>query len=196
MIHLAFADKLGPALYAEYLSNGTAPFALYLLAPNTGSQWFVELGDSAVTGRDALAGAALDEGAKDLVKRLGSDPAKWRWGDLHTISFEHPLSAAKPLDLVLTVGPVRRAGDGYSPNNGAYSLVTPFGLRSHPSERMIVDLGDLDGSRAVLPTGESGQPLSKHWGDQTPLWLRGDLHPMWFTRGRIESSDTLVLRAR
>ena len=61
---------------------------------------------------------------------------------------------------------------------------------------MIVDLGDLDGSRAVLPTGESGQPLSKHWGDQTPLWLRGDLHPMWFTRGRIESSATLVLRAR
>ena len=197
MIHLAFADKLGPALYAEYLSNGAAPFALYLLAPNAASQWFVELGDSAVTGRDALAGAALDEGAKDLVRRLGPDPAKWRWGDLHTISFEHPLSAAKPLDLILTVGPVRRAGDGYSPNNGAYSLDKPFTLRSHPSERQIVDLGDLDASVSITPVGQSGQPYSRHWGDQTQLWARGETKPMPLSRehlGQLEGK--LVLRPR
>jgi len=61
---------------------------------------------------------------------------------------------------------------------------------------MLVDLGDLDNSRAVLPTGQSGQPLSRHWGDQTPLWLRGDLHPMAFTRERIADPQTLVLRPR
>ena len=81
-------------------------------------------------------------------------------------------------------------------NNGAYSLATPYTLRSHASERMLVDLGDLDNSRAVLPTGQSGQPLSRHWGDQTPLWLRGDLHPMAFTRERIADPQTLVLRPR
>ena len=50
--------------------------------------------------------------------------------------------------------------------------------------------------RAVLATGQSGQPLSKHWGDQTPLWLRGELHPMWFTRSRITDAEVLVLRPR
>jgi penicillin amidase len=48
----------------------------------------------------------------------------------------------------------------------------------------------------VLPTGQSGQPFSRHWGDQAPLWLRGELHWMWFTRERITTPETLVLRPR
>ena len=91
----------------------------------------------------------------------------------------------RPLDLFLTIGPVTRAGDGYSPNNGAYSLTKPFAVRSHASERQIVDLGDLDASVSVIPTGESGQPFSKHWGDQTALWASGRYKAMALTRERL-----------
>ena len=73
------------------------------------------------------------------------------------------------------IGPFERAGDGYSLNSGAYSLATPYTLRSHASERMVVDLGDPDLTFTVLPTGESGQPFSTYWGDQTTLWLRREL---------------------
>ena len=198
MTDRTFHDKLGDAVYLDYLTNGRPTFALYKLLARPGDPWFSSLGDDRVRGRDDVSAQALDDAVVDLRDRLGADPAKWRWGAIHTVTFAHPLSVGLPgpLRALFDIGPYERAGDGYSVNNGAYSLVTPFGLRSHPSERMIVDLGDLDRSRAVLPTGESGQPLSKHWGDQTPLWLRGDLHPMWFTRARIESSDTLVLRPR
>jgi penicillin amidase len=160
--------------------------------------WFVEIGDPSVRGRNELSGVALDDAAADLRDRLGSDPAKWRWGALHTVTFAHPLSPGLPAAVrgLFDIGPFERAGDGYSLNNGAYAIATPFTLRSHASERMIVDLGDLDRSRAVLPTGQSGQPLSKHWGDQTELWLAGELHPMGFTRARIEAVDTLVFRPR
>ena len=134
---------------------------------------------------------------RDLVKRLGPTTASWRWGDLHTVSFAHPLSAAKPLDLILTIGPVRRAGDGYSPNNGAYSLLQPFAVRSHSSERQIVDLADVDASLSIIPTGQSGQPYSPHWGDQTQLWANGEYKPMVLSRGRIGKIEgKLVLRAR
>src|ERR1051326_1406560 len=124
-------------------------FALYTLIPDTNSECFTVLADPSITGRDALAGVALDDAGKDLVKRLGSDTTKWRWGDLHTISFEHPLAAAKPLDFIFTIGPVRRAGDGYSPNNGAYDRAKPYTLISHPSERQIADLGDIDASVSI-----------------------------------------------
>jgi penicillin amidase len=134
---------------------------------------------------------------RDLAKRLGPNPTSWRWGDLHLVSFEHPLSAAKPLDRILTIGPVRRPGDGYSPNNGAYSLLRPFALRSHASERQIVDLADIDASLSIIPTGQSGQPFSPHWGDQTALWANGEYKPMALSRERIGPlAGRLVLRAR
>jgi penicillin amidase len=29
-------------------------------------------------------------------------------------------------------------------------------------------------SKSVLPTGQSGNPLSDHFGDQTDMWLNGE----------------------
>jgi penicillin amidase len=185
MCRATFADKLGAALYDDYATDGAMTYALYQLLASTASPWFVSLGDPSLSGRDALAGLALDEAAKDLTKRLGADIGRWRWGDLHTIAFAHPLSVVKPLDLVFTIGPVRRAGDGYSPNNGAYALTKPYAIDTHASERQIVDLGDLDASVSILPTGQSGQPFSKHWGDQTPLWSAGQTKPMPLSRERL-----------
>jgi penicillin amidase len=197
MCRLTFADKIGVSLYDEYVGSGPATYALHQLLPNTGSTWFTELGDASVTGRDAISGAALDAAGKDLQRRMGSDASKWRWGDLHTIAFEHPLSAAKPLDLFLTIGPLRRAGDGYSPNNGAYVLTKPFAIRSHASERQIVDLGDLDRSVSIIPVGQSGQPFGRHWGDQTALWANGQTKPMPLSRDALgQLEGRLVFRPR
>ncbi|MDQ6859269.1 MAG: penicillin acylase family protein [Chloroflexota bacterium] len=198
MVDRTFHDKLGDAVYTDYLANGRAGFALFTMLSRPTDPWFASLAEPALAGRDAMSAAALDDATAELRDRLGADPARWHWGTLHTVTFAHPLSSGIPGPLrgLLDIGPYERAGDGYSVNNGAYSLTTPYALRSHASERMLVDLGDLDASRAVLPTGQSGQPLSRHWGDQTPLWLRGELHPMWFTRARIPDPDVLVLRAR
>jgi penicillin amidase len=197
MCERTFRDKLGQSLYEQYLTDGRPTFALYDLLGSPSSTWFADLATGAAGDRDAIAARALEDAVRDLSKRLGGTPASWRWGDLHTVSFEHPLSAAKPLDVLLTIGPVRRPGDGYSPNNGAYSLLSPFALRSHASERQIVDLADVDASLSIIPTGQSGQPFSPHWGDQTRLWANGEYKPMTLARERIGPlAGKLVLRAR
>ena len=200
LVHMCgrtFRDKLGPALYEQYLTEGRPTFALYELVGSPSSTWFADLATGQPGDRDRVAALALEDAVRDLAKRLGPDPASWRWGDLHTVSFEHPLSAAKPLDRILTIGPVRRGGDGYSPNNAAYSLLRPFTLRSHASERQIVDLADVDASLSIIPTGQSGQPFSAHWGDQTALWANGEYKPMALSRERIgQLAGKLILRAR
>ncbi|HEV8534998.1 MAG TPA: penicillin acylase family protein [Candidatus Limnocylindria bacterium] len=196
MCESVFKDKLGDALYREYADDGRMGFALYQLIGRPSDPWFAELGDAAVRGRDAIAGRALDEAARDLAARFGPDPKAWRWGDVHTITFKHPL-AIGPLALLLNIGPLKRPGDGYSVNNQAYSLVDPFAVDTHPSQRMIADLSDLDAALSVTPEGQSGQPGSKFWGDQAPLWAAGDYKPMRFSReklGRIEGE--LVFRPR
>ena len=196
LARVVFEDKLGSALYEEYQHDGRPYDALHKLVSDTSSAWFSELGDAAVSGRDALAGVALDAAAKDLATRLGSDGTKWRWGDLHTVTFAHPLAAVKPLDLLLSIGPVKRAGDGSSPNNGDFDLTKPFAIDTHASERQVVDLGDIDASVSVIPTGQSGQPYSLHWSDQTPLWSAGQTKPMPLSRDRLGKLEgTLVFRA-
>ena len=197
MCERTFRDKLGQSLYEQYLTDGRPTFALYELIGSPSSTWFADLASGEAGDRDSIASQALEDAVRDLAKRFGPATASWRWGDLHTVSFEHPLSAAKPLDLILTIGPVRRAGDGYSPNNGAYSLLKPFAVRTHPSERQIVDLADVDASLSIIPTGQSGQPYSPHWGDQTQLWASGQYKPMVLSRDKVGKLEgTLVLRAR
>jgi penicillin amidase len=53
---------------------------------------------------------------------------------------------------------------------------------------MIVDLADFNRSLGVLPGGQWGQPGSRHYADQLPLWLRGEYHPMLWDRQAVEGN--------
>jgi penicillin amidase len=196
MLVRTFRDKLGDRLYADYLDHGRAVFALYQLLQNPNDAWFTDFGEPAVRGRDAISSVALADATAELAMRFGSDVTKWRWGDMHTITFAHPL-AIGPLALLLNIGPLPRAGDGYSVNNGAYDPAKPYAQTTNASERMIADLSDLENSLSVTPEGESGQPGSKFWGDQTALWNAGDYKPMRFAKDRLGRLEgTLVFRPR
>ena len=195
MLSETFQQELGDKLYADYLAHGRAVFALYQLLARPDDPWFSTI-DPSVAGRGAVSTAALEDAVRELVARFGTDLSKWRWGDVHTITFEHPL-AIGPLALLLNVGPFKRAGDGFSVNNGAYDPANPYRQTTNASERMIADLADLDNSLSITPEGESGQPGSKYWGDQAPLWNAGAYKPMRFSKDRIGRIDgMLVFRPR
>ena len=50
----------------------------------------------------------------------------------------------------------------------------------------------------IHSAGQSGNPLSPHYSDFTPLWARGEYVPMLTERARIEASGVqrLVLTPR
>jgi penicillin amidase len=195
MLSRTFQGALGDRLYGEYLAHGRAVFALHQLLARPDDPWFSTI-DPSVGGRGAVSTAALEDAVRELVARFGTDVATWRWGDLHTITFDHPL-AIGPLALLLNLGPFPRAGDGFSINNGAYDPAKPYRQTTNASERMIADLSDLDNSLSITPEGESGQPGSKYWGDQAPLWNAGDYKPMRLSKSRLGRLDgTLVFRPR
>jgi penicillin amidase len=54
---------------------------------------------------------------------------------------------------------------------------------------VVVDLADLDASQAVLTTGQSGNPVSPHWNDQSALWAAGELRPCPFSRPAVEAAS-------
>jgi acyl-homoserine lactone acylase PvdQ len=64
-----------------------------------------------------------------------------------------------------------------------------------PSLRQIVNLSDLNASRFIHTTGESGLPTSPHYDDMTPLWLKIQYVPMWWnaTDVKANAEGTLTL---
>lgn len=142
---------------------------------------------------EELAGPALDLALDDLSSRFGDDPADWRWGDAHPATMAHPILGGIPIlqDIVNIIQPV--GGDSVTVNVGHYAHhneASPFASIQGASYRGLYDLADLDNSRFIAATGQSGHPLSPHYRDLTELWATGDTLPMTRTP-KDAGSDTL-----
>jgi penicillin amidase len=113
-----------------------------------------------------------------VVARLraerGTSARRWRWGDVRPLRLLHPVGARKPLDRIFNLGPIPWGGDT---NTVAQAEVPPLDPFANPgfiaSLRFNVEAGDWDHARFILPGGQSGNPLSPHYGDQFPLWRTG-----------------------
>jgi penicillin amidase len=174
-------EARAPGLYQRYLSLlQLAVPAIDSLLLRADGAWFPH-------GVGETVEACLAEAWAEAERRLGTDPARWRWGALHTLTLHHgmgrgrqPLLRALVALFRLDRGPYPRPGDGMTVNLAAFPLVEPFGVVAGPSYRQIVDLGAPEESRWVLGGGVSGDPRSPHYADQIPAWLRGEYRPMRF----------------
>jgi len=75
---------------------------------------------------------------------------------------------------LLSIGPYPIGGHGMSINNTQYDWRDPYNTVLAPSIRRVVDFAHLGQTYSIIPTGQSGNPLSVHYGDQTDMWLNGD----------------------
>jgi penicillin amidase len=143
--------------------------------------------------RDWLTGtreAILAQGLADALRWLRDQHASdWRWGAVHAAGFHHPLGAKKPLDKLFNRGPYPYGGDTNTVWQAAFVPKLPINPEGGftASWRMICDLSDWDASRAVHTTGQSGHPASPHYDDMIWMWLRGQYHPMLWSRERVDA---------
>jgi penicillin amidase len=169
---------------------------LRLIELNDGSlsaDWFDDVSTEVRETAGEVVTSALAGAYRRVVDACGEDPARWDWGEVHSVRFEHPLGRASGLTRWLDLGPVPLPGDGETVNASIYSLSDPFRVRHIPSARLLFDLGDPDRTLAILPTGQSGHPLSRHYGDQLAMWAAGEYRPAPFTEpaSRAAAVETL-----
>ena len=155
-------------------------------------EWF---GEGADSWRPVLM-RALDRSDRFLRGRLGPDHRSWKWGELHKVSFDHPLGQSSLLGRVFNRGPFPIDGDfdtvGQSPPDFGNDFVASIWVASY---RQLVDLSSFDLGRSIQATGQSGHPLSPHYFDQGKLWLKGDYHPTPYSRMAVMgyAQDLLTL---
>ncbi len=140
----------------------------------------------------ALA-TALDRALDDLRQRYGHDIGDWHWGRAHEAAFVSGFWSNVPVlrDWFALAVPVGGAGD--TVNAAAMNLrdeAAPFRDRHGPSLRMIVDLAAPAAARFMVVPGQSGNPLSPHWGDLLLAWR--DLRYVTFGDGHAGGALTLT----
>lgn len=174
---LIYRDELGP-LFQSYW--GIRPlFIGHVL--NERPIWCDDQTTDRVETCEDVASRALDLALDDLADRFGTDPSAWRWGKAHQATMAHPILDGVPIlrDIFNIVQPV--GGDSVTVNVAHYSQhnhARPFASTQGASYRGLYDLADLNRSRFIAATGQSGHPLSPHFRDLTDLWATGETVPM------------------
>jgi penicillin G amidase len=153
-------------------------------------------GQNPEAARDALLLQTLEAAEQKLAAKLGPDPINWAWGQLHRVSFFHPLDAVTPAAKALfDRGPAARPGDGTTVD-ATYFGGSSFDQLAGASYREIFDLSDWDDALGVNVPGQSGQPASPHYDDLLPLWLHGQYFPLRYTKPLIDRDTTDVLELK
>ena len=128
---------------------------------------------------------AVDE----INEKLGVDINNWDWGNIHTITFEHPLGKVSPLDYIFNLGPFPMPAGNNVINK---SMSTPgnhdYKVSSLPSTRRLIDIGNPENSYAIIPSGNSGNFWSNHYDDQLNLFLDGKYRKINFSKPQINSN--------
>jgi penicillin amidase len=138
---------------------------------------------------------ALGETMRLLRARYGPDLSRWAWGRVRPLTMQHPLAVRKALRRVFNLGPVPWGGDQTTPAQAAVFPLEPAANPAYVATmRLVIDVGNWEASRFVLPGGQSGNPLSRHYGDQFPLWQRGEGIPIAWSAAAVEQATRHALR--
>jgi penicillin amidase len=168
------ADELGP-VFPRFQRVDADLLAALLSA---GELWCDDVLTPEAESCAGLVGAALEAALAGLEARFGTDIGDWRWGEAHKARFPHPVLRHVPVIGGWLEFAVEADGGFYTVNRGGPRLGGPaegrFEDRHGPGYRAVYDLADPDNSRFMIATGQSGNPLSAHYGSLARRWRDGD----------------------
>jgi penicillin G amidase len=196
MLEFTFADEMGEELYERFLRNraSTNAFDRMLLSGQSG--WFNNIETVEQETRDDIIAAAFKATVAFLENTLDANPGGWTWGKLHTITLKHNLGSVDLLARFYNRGPYPVGGSFHTPANMSYQMTEPFGVTHSAPWRYMIDLSDY---RALdsMAGGSSGHFLSRHYNDQTEMWLAGEYKEMIFEPEAVRGlGEKLILTPR
>jgi penicillin amidase len=197
LIDLTFGDELGEQLLER--ARGRLNTALVDLLEEEASPWFDKVSTTETETRDDILLWALEEAVEKLTEELGRNMDNWRWGDVHTATFENQSLGQCGIGIVESIfnrGPVPVDGTVSTVNNTGYTLNNPYAVATVPSYRQIVDLADFTRSVSMHTTGQSGHAYHPHYDDMIDSWRNIEYHAMLWKRDNVEADAEGVLLLR
>jgi penicillin amidase len=171
-------DLLKDDLGDEYslFARGNISVILDILRSGGARDW---CDDRNRKGRQSCSKIVFESFKTSLAKLrvdFGDDWKSWQWGQAHIAYGEHrPFANVPPLDKLFNVE-VESAGGPYTLLRGQtdFGKKNPFYNRHSSSYRAIYDFADLNNSRYIQTTGQSGNFLSPFYRNFAKRWADGE----------------------
>ncbi len=129
--------------------------------------------------RGFLLARSLNATTESLALELGDAPERWRLDHKLSVGLSHALGDAVPgLDRLFNLRAQPWGGGASTVGRANYSYARPMAVVHGATVRMVAEMTRPPTLYAVIPGGQSGHPLSGHYGDQFDAWLAGELLPI------------------
>ena len=188
-----YEDELGEELFKQFLDTHLSKRTIANQIKKNASIWWDDISttNKIETKRNILS-KSLIETVASLEKQLGKDIKTWNWGKVHTLEHPHPLGTIAALKGYFNIGPFPINGAREVINNRGYEYNDSglYKVNAGPSTRRIIDFSDVENSISILPTGQSGNPFSKHYKDQAEMFNNGEFRKMKMNKEEIISVST------
>jgi penicillin G amidase len=176
---LVFADKLNQHTHTGLSYVGILNDGLDKIIDDPDSPWWDRKKTPAIETRRDLVRQRMKETMKYLRGQLGSDPQKWRWGDLSTVRFS-PAILPIPGIRDQARGPFPYAGAQESVHANGALLIEPLGFYhwEGPSTHLIIDFVNPRRALFNASAGMGDNDASARYDNLTADWLAGDYRVM------------------
>ena len=164
------------------------------------SHWWDDVTTSnKVESRDEILAQSMRDARDELTMKQSRDPHKWAWGKFHKLTLTNPTLGDSGVGLINSLfnrGPYEVGGGGGIVDATAWDATEGYEVTAIPSMRMVVDMANLNRSRWIQLTGNSGHAFHSNYVDQTEMWFKGETMPWAFTKSAIDKTteDTLTLK--
>ncbi len=191
-----FQDELGEDIFKQLVKTH---FIGRMIEPLIKGKYPIWIDDINTKNRKETAAdieeIAFKKAVKILHEKWGNKVSSWTWNRMHTVEHKHPLGEVALLRRFFNVGPFPINGTNEVLNNQMffYRENPEYKVMGGPSSRRIIDFSDIENAVAIIPTGQSGHFMSKHYQDQAALFNQGKFIPMLLNEERIKKSREIFV---
>ena len=110
------------------------------------------------------------------TRLLGNDTAKWKWGSLHKVEFQHPLAVHSSfLGALFDVGPVSVGGSWDAIRFSEWTPTPSFRETGGCSLTQLIEMAPTPVVLSSVPLGNSAHFFSSHYKNEVSAWQAGRL---------------------
>ncbi|GEM55731.1 penicillin acylase family protein [Flavobacterium branchiophilum NBRC 15030 = ATCC 35035] len=191
-----FEDELGPEKFNLFMGTHIMKQVIATIPKNPKSPWWdnTKTKNKTETASEIINKSFI-ESIQLLEKQLGTNMENWKWKNVHTLEHQHAMGKVAVLKNIFNVGKFAMSGGNEVINNQIFSYTEngEYNITAGPSTRRVIDFSDIENSWSILPTGQSGNPMSEHYNDQAKMYAEGHFRKMKLNKTEIINSSSLLV---